>query len=488
VLQCFPKIESLAFELHDPLPPGEGERVVDLFRARGGTLKVLRGEGAYADALILFAVGTGALPKLSYFRLQLQSPVHRRSLLHGRLGALEEVDIYAEAWGDPEQNAALERLRHLPHLRSIRLHCRTFPEAALPLPAFIPPSLKSLEIDVPDVHDRERLLADLPAILQVPSRRMDTDIHPMLTDPYVLQQASGARLERLRVTPMDALFVSGGAALARVLTIAAPTLKEVFLETGCPSERATLEIASGLARWSESLERASVVWSVFSRLPPDCARFTRLTELSLGGGHVTRGASRVCEIMASGRLPALARLTMPCPLSTPMTGPGEGGLVRAFGGIAGTLTHLTIAGDGTVTFPEAACYELGAAIAQLRCLRHLCFSRVFVDGHAYHAVGRALAASGGCPSLSELRVLNSGLKNAQQLTHSPSIIVPSVRNLEMDVRCTDDELLMLCCALVVHRGYCHTLRVPLGSGRHKAPTVASARLMCRLLGINLVGM
>jgi hypothetical protein len=69
------------------------------------------------------------------------------------------------------------------------------------------------------------------------------------------------------------------------------------------------------------------------------------------------------------------------------------------------------------------------------------------DGAAYHALGRGLAAGGGCPELSYLCI--NGLKTAlDQITLDPSPIVPTVRKLSIGGDCSEEESLLLCCGLV----------------------------------------
>jgi hypothetical protein len=66
-----------------------------------------------------------------------------------------------------------------------------------------------------------------------------------------------------------------------------------------------------------------------------------------------------------------------------------------------------------------------------------------------------VAASGGCPELFEV-VLDRVPKNTDQLTLQPSLVVPSVRNVWIDARLTEEAALLLCCGLV-QMGYKHGL-------------------------------
>jgi hypothetical protein len=168
-------------------------------------------------------------------------------------------------------------------------------------------------------------------------------------------------------------------------------------------------------------------------------------------------ASPAWDVVASGRLPALASLDIADYHRLSLTqGPegGEGGgrLSRACEAVAGTLKRLRLAGRGPDDLPTSACHELGAAIGRLRRLRylHLHFLR---DGGSYHALRRGMAASGGCPELFEVEV--TGLtSNIDWVTYEPSLIVPSVRNLRVCGQATEEEALLLACGLV-QMGYKH---------------------------------
>jgi hypothetical protein len=164
----------------------------------------------------------------------------------------------------------------------------------------------------------------------------------------------------------------------------------------------------------------------------------------------------------------------------------EGGrLGRAFEAVAGTLKRLTLLGGTVDGLPAGACHELGAAIGKLRRLSYF-HLEVFKDGADCHAVGRGLAASGGCPELFELEV--SGIeKNVERLTHEPSLIVPSVRSLSiMSCLGTEEEMLLLCCGLV-QVGYKHGLQMLLHGPGFKdlsSSLLACMRVIVRGGGMN----
>jgi hypothetical protein len=268
-------------------------------------------------------------------------------------------------------------------------------------------------------------------------------------------QASGARLENFQIACTDENHTGCGAALGQVLQACSTTLKTVKLmrNWGVPFDAACLrELVPGLVSCCDTLELLWGPWSVFSALPATCPTFPRLTELYLegGDGSAVDLASPAWDIMASGRLPALASLII-----VGAKGEGAGRLSRALEGVAGTLTRLILTsfpGDG---LPAGACYELGAAIGKLRRLSHLKLE-LPSGGRDCAAVGRGMAASGGCPELSAVGVWGVK-KNLDWLTQEPSLIVPSVRKLILLEVCgTEEEALLLCCGLV-QMGYKHRL-------------------------------
>jgi hypothetical protein len=144
--------------------------------------------------------------------------------------------------------------------------------------------------------------------------------------------------------------------------------------------------------------------------------------------------------MADGRLPALASP------SISDSGKGWGRLPRALEAVAGTLMSLSITGRAPDDLPAGAWYELGAAIGKLRRLRYLQL-HVSSDGRDYHALGRGLAASGGCPKLAGIDLVGFARK-VDWLAYEPSLILPSVRNLSVSGGSTEEEALLFACCLV----------------------------------------
>jgi hypothetical protein len=438
-LTCFPATESLMVVAPEALAPAEACRLVEVLRGHGGKLKDVKPRGKGAERLLSSAVRAGALPKTQSFKFSLQNPIHREILSGGMLGLLEQVAV-AVAVGHEDEIAALEHLRRLPHLRGMYLTCGGAQGTAFP--PFIPPSLKALSLSIKQPGCLLSVLRELP---------------PML-------QASGARLESIEMFFTGKAPADCGAALAQVLRACSSTLKGLRLQT-VTNQRVlgpacARDVVPGLTSCCDTLEVLHCPWAVFKALSAACPTFPRLVTLSLEGGanEAIELASPAWDVMANGRLPALARLVIGAARKFssachPAGGPGKGArrLARALEAVAGTLRRLTLTvGDsgglleGGLTL--GACYELGAAIGKLRRLRYLQLG-LFSDVRAYHDVGRGLAASGGCPELLELR-LDGAMTSFDCLTHEPSLIVPSVRELWIHGRCTEEEALLLCCGLL----------------------------------------
>jgi hypothetical protein len=404
--------------------------MVDLLRGHGGTLKRVTMCGDGSTGLLESAVQSGALPNLTYFRFSPEDPAHRQIVSSGMLSLLEEIEV-TTMQVDEEQLAVLGHLRRLQHLKSFELMCHGAEEAASQFPPFIPPSLKSVDMTIYIPATLASLLRDLPSMLR----------------------ASGANLEKIDFTCAGELHADFGAALAQVFRSCASTLKTLKLSTRVGdvfSRECIHQLVPGLMSCCNTLEVLHCPWAVFSALPATCPTFPRLIELSLDGEIDL--TSPAWGIIADGRVPALASLGITVGrnllLGRP-EGEGFGRLVRAFEAVAGTLKRLRVsrgwAGQG-YSMPAGACHELGAAIGKLRRLRYL-FLSLSQDGRDLHAVGRGMADSGGCPELFWVQV--HGLeRNYDWLTFEPSLIAPSVRDLHIEGHSTEEEALVLCCALV----------------------------------------
>jgi hypothetical protein len=457
-LTCFPATESLrivSLHFEHPLYFGGEARLVEVLRRHGGTLKRVTDAGLVARRLLSSAVRAGALPNLTFTRLSLRreghdehrqrlsggilgcllpnlpftgpSPrhcEHRQMLSSGMLRSLEEVEVTLQH-EDREPLEALEHLRDLPLLRRLSLSCAKRVTAAFP--PFIPPSLKSLVLIIDEPTTLEALLRELPAMLQ----------------------ASGARLEEIDIrAPKKALSFEGGDLLAQVLEECATTLKTLKLGSLPMDFGCIQDLLRGLVTCCSTLEVLHCPWAVFSALPVTCPSFPRLTKLHLQGGpHANIGFSpRLWDIMITGRLPALAELSVAdewyC-LGEYWATDGGRRLARAFEAVGGTLRRLTLKGHEVKG--ERACHELGAAIGKLRRLRSLRLG-LPRDGKTCHHIARGLAASGGCPELFELE-LGGVWGGAELLTYEPSLIVPTVRDLRLGGVVTDEDALLMCCGL-----------------------------------------
>jgi hypothetical protein len=429
-LRCFPKAKSVGMNLDETLEPPEYGEMMKLLIQHGETLTRVTATGCGAEGVLAFAVATGGLPKLTYFEIDLADFRQRLPLsMDLAWAALEEVKVIAADPAGAEHMAFIEHLRHFPKLRRLSLIAE---EPNAPIPAFIPPSLKSLSLDITPAAPLEALLRELPSMLQ----------------------ASGASLEEIEVLTSDDPSAEGSAALAHVLRTCSPGLKSVAIPPKDGDEPGAWgdDVGSVLVTCCERVERLRVSWRVLASLPPTCPGFARLTSLTVSGTMLDFRAP-LWGLTAGGLLPALTALHL-C---------GKGGVVwphdedgpllsRAFEGVAGTLRRLTIRSDFSFLGFDAVCQELGVAIGKLRRLSYLSL-QVSNDGRSYQAMGRSLAASGGCPPLFDLH-LGSVHRNTELLTQEPSLIVPSVRDLAISGLVTEEDVLSMCCALV-RMGYKH---------------------------------
>jgi hypothetical protein len=228
-LRCFPATTELNLSAGAPLETAEESALVELLRGHGGTLKEVWAYGLGADRLLSAAVIAGALPKLNYLLFPLEDPVYRQILSGGTLRFLESAVVTVMP-GRAEHIAALEPLRRLPHLQSLRLECGA---GRPPFPPFIPPSLKNLILEVWQVEHLESLLRELPSMLQ----------------------ASDARLEEIELSLPRALSAGCTAALAQLLQACSYTLKTVKLRKQ-PFSRATgVRVHSRVAAGPDELLR-----------------------------------------------------------------------------------------------------------------------------------------------------------------------------------------------------------------------------------------
>jgi hypothetical protein len=438
-LRCYPKAESMNLMLAEPLTWSfDLSSMVQVLREHRGTLQRVTATGRGAEDLLSTAVEAGALPELRYYDLNLANPRHRQLLSAGLLPKVEELKVVSGDLSAEDQIATDEQhLRRLEHLRSISFKAQYSQNPAVP--AFIPPSLRMLRVSISPAACLESLLRVLPSVLQ----------------------ASGARLEEFKVGEIRELSIEGGDALAQVLRTCSPSLRSACIlpSKGAEDTSWVANVAPGLVSCCDRLERLDVSWPLLESLPPTCPSFARLTSLRIRGTRLGFGAP-LWGLMARGLLPGLADLSL-SGRSGIYWPPDKGAdgrwpLSRAFEAVAGTLRRLTLTTLRVSSPPlyddERAFVDLGAAIGQLRRLSYLSL-RLSPDGCSYQAVGQGLAASGECPPLFELHF--GGLTtNAHVLTHEPSLVVPSVRDLAISGTFGEEGVLVLCCALV-RMGYGH---------------------------------
>jgi hypothetical protein len=464
VLTTFPATESMIMTQYEPLEAEEEATMIALLGEHGGTLKCIKEFSTGAERLLSRAVGAGALPNLSYFRLELWKPDHRRLLLDGRLDRVEEMDVGVggnRGLDDEEQRDALAHLQRLPRLRTLlwRYHHNMMGQAGLPAPQaacppFIPRTLKSLTLSNVWVTGLDVILRDMSGWLE----------------------GSGARLEEIIVQPMGPLTAEGGAALARILRSSSSTLKKVVVgRQDCECEclisvEFLLALAPGLASCYHTAEQQLLgvppesIQGVLES--PSRASFRRLTHLMLEPNDEALDlTSPLWDLVAGGLCPALTSLSLVCDLDFGFvwahhaSGGGEEGacrLLRALDGLGGTLTRFEMtdrsseAPNPSPDPPYAVCYDLGVAIGKLRRLKDLSLS-IAQNGRAYHAVARGLVAWDGCPELLRVSLGESGgvRRSLAWLTYEPSLILPSVRRLNFKFEgLTDEEELLLWCGLV----------------------------------------
>jgi hypothetical protein len=367
--------------------------VVQLLVEKGGALKrALVVGGRVVEAALL----AGGLPALNEFHLSVDVPDHRRLLLEGRLKNVEILWVTFTDLTDPEERAALAQLSRpdlLPRLRHLSLSCfQDTPEPAVELE--FPPCLAAASSPLTALGLDFKARWQLEALLRGLSGQ-----------PLPLP-----RLEALTLGEIGGLSPIGGAALARVLSACAPTLRDVTISNWDyfhPHEAACgAEVVVGLAACAKGLQSLTLprrLWDLLHPPRPDPGpTFARLTSLSLQGpGEILHPSVwRLWEVMATGRLPVLQDLYV-CGYHSSQfrVGGGEGvhRLARAFEAVAGTLRRLTLdVGHFAPGEPDdAACCELGEALARLRGLRRLSLT-VAAAGRAGLPRRGAGGGGGGC--------------------------------------------------------------------------------------------
>jgi hypothetical protein len=353
------------------------------------------------------ALRAGALPSLKTVAANLKHEAHRAMLTGGLLGGMHELTLMvALSHESAPQLAGLGLVRQLPALSRLELRVCLGDDLDDPVewPPFIPPSLKALLIDTDIDLLCDCLLRALPGMIT----------------------ASGATLERLEL-PLSSMYEDVGDGLvhvAQAVRCCWATLKDLRIPTG--SGTLGFEDPEG-DHDTELLERLNVQWAevlagvsacrelqvlklpsieVEPLFPPGTA-FPRLTHLEISD-HAREhppgdaGGVGLWELMASGGLPALAKLKVKAEGWVGRSAEVRTRVAPAFEAVAGTLTHLHLdylciggrLSESDAGYDWGLEYEWGGAVGKLRRLRSLTL-RVGDDGRAYHAFARGLAASGG---------------------------------------------------------------------------------------------
>jgi hypothetical protein len=518
-LTTFPRARKLTFirkhfyDKRETWAEGEKEALLEWLceGGRGSHLQVMMMEDGYHGAanIVNEALQRGALPSLRRVHADLEEEVHRASLSGGFLRGVHELRLAIdcnEYSGVEPQLAALGLVRQLPVLTRLELEVLGQIGDPVPWPPFIPPSLKALRIIVGDYHaarTAELLLPALPGMFE----------------------AGGARLDRLEVI-LPSFFEAMGDGLAHVgqaLRGCSPTLKGFLLSNGfnddlhvCENddddddeygpveevERLRVQWADVLAGVSACRELRVLVLPriVIEPLFPPGTAFGRLTHLEMSDHERERpphaGVMGLWEVMASGGLPALAKLKVRFEGQWGGAEEMRRRVAPALEAVAGTLTHLCLdnfdfeiewSGDEV----EVG-YELGVAVGKLRRLKDLTLG-LSQDGRFYHAFAQGVAASGGnhpLPLLWRVGLFVIVLVNADLLA---SLLFPSVRVFASS-HCSSRTAVLTACALR-QAGYKHTCDMCL-TGLPEAtdpqllgvlPSLLIAPAFCRVTDRRVIG-
>jgi hypothetical protein len=278
-------------------------------------------------------------------------------------------------------------------------------------------------------------------------------------------ESRGAQLRHLELmlVTLDGHHTALG--VRSLLQACASTLREMRLYVSSPFESA-VEVAEVLVGCAY-LDRLDAPISTFAVLPPGRPITFRLVHLTLScelGDGFPLSSVALWGLMARGGFPHLESLdvTFPDWRWGAELGPA---MVAAFEGVAGTLKALTLtqeADEKAVIGVEAdgVLPQLGEAIGKLRRLETLDFDSGG-QGFVYHRIAQGLP-EGACPALWSLTL--AIVRGAAWLACEPSIILPSVQKLQVDMRGPTDcaEALALACTLksLEYRGYVSVTNVP----------------------------
>jgi hypothetical protein len=430
-----------------------------------------------ARKLLHEALQSGALPSLRRIKANLEDEVERRALMGGFLGGMHELRVDIELrlpWGDDENDGfeddlqdvkiqleALGMVRHLPALAKLEVRKLGEDGDHVQWPNFIPPSLKALSIDVDEYAEfltPDSLLPALPGMLA----------------------ASGARLDRLEmlVPANHDEMIKGLVHVASALRCCSPTLKEFLFKTGYPYGQEDEDSDEGQAQverlrvpWADVLAGVSACRELEVLVLPSVmaeplfslgTAFSRLTHLEISDYERAHppdaGVMGLWELMASGGLPALAKLYVNLEGRWRGTEDVRTQVAPALEAVAGTLTHFCVwfTSELLIENEVAMGYELGVAMGKLRRLKDLSLS-LTPDGRVYHALAQGLAASGGerpLPLLWRMGAIHQPVFENPDLL--ASLLLPSVRVFAL-IHTNREYTIVTACALR-RAGYKHTWR------------------------------
>jgi hypothetical protein len=428
---------------------------------RGRHLTTVQSVCGAASHFVYTALRGIALPSLNDLEVDLQDKPFRELLRDGFLEGIHRLRVTLNC-SRLHRVAVLGLVWQLPALTKLELRVKSHDvhhDHPVQWPSFIPPSLKALRIDLLSVTCSvvQSTLAALPGMLG----------------------ASGARLDRLELhIPYKFEAIGDGLLdLAQALRCCSPTLKAFILRTSADS---CIRIDPSVQDHASQMERLRVEWAgvlagvsacrelevlVLPRIeveplfPPGTA-FGRLTHLEISD-HAREhppgaGMMGVWELMASGGLPALAKLSVRLEGRWVGVEDVRSRVAPALAAVGGTLTQLVMQKvdcDNCVRDEVELGHELGVAVGKLRRLKDLELT-LSDDGRAYLALTQGLTVSGGnCPLPVLWRVvLPLGVAtNADLLA---SLLLPTVRIFVAFHRDARTALLAACA--VRQAGYKHT--------------------------------
>jgi hypothetical protein len=417
-LTSFPRVRTVVVGfLEDTGRSDVVEALVQWLRegGRGRSLERVTTMSEYAGDVFHKVLQEGTLPSLKCVPAVLKNETHRASLTGGLVAAVHELRVTFDTWMADAvylrpQLAALGLVRQLPALAKLEVTIGGWRYGeAVQWPPFIPPSLKSLRIELwlKDVFATESLLHAL---------------HDMLG-------ASGARLDRLEVLlPIKFKFIGNGLVhLAQALRCCSPTLKGFYL--GMLDSSGTwvappLHVDKETEGYASKLEWLRVQWAdvmsgvsacrelevlVLPRItveplfPPGTA-FASLTHLEISDHEreyrPAAGVMGLWKLVASGGLPALAKLSLRLEGRWGGIEEVRTRVAPALEAVAGTLLHLDldkVEECGWLSDEVDVGYELGVAVGKLQWLKDLALS-LSEDGRVYEAVGGSGGEWGESPS------------------------------------------------------------------------------------------